>query len=639
MYTFPFSLRRVGLLAAIICLLGFGAMAQTFMEYADGTHKFAAGGAGSVARDVALKLDEFRSVKDYGAKGDGINDDTKALDSAIATGANLFFPPGTYLLKKSLSLKDNQKLMGAGWSSVISVMLDNVIAIQATGKTNLGVYQLKIDGNGNKLTEGIRLTNCRYSAISDVWITNMGAVNTADIKSDNTHGGVGILLSSEGGECAWITVERCRIDHIVSGGYFKGDGVEVGDYDVSPSTAHDIVVRNCRVSTVGRHCYAAGGNQPQKPYNILFENCYGEKSGLDWLDVEDAQSVRVVNGVARRCGNDQTYYNPAAAYGTNYALLAAIAVGNASGKVEILGFSADSCYAGCTFGGSASVELDRVTISNSAYADYFMGLANFPLELTIRNSAFLTPGKSSLFYFDGTASTKPKRFTNVTFASPLKLSQSVNVRFEGCEFRAGLAFQSALIKDIEVNGCRFTDFAGAGISWSNFIQRTDRLTVRNCQFLGAGQMTYGINAIWGSLYRSVIADNLFSGLTTAGIGHANMAGDSLVFDILRNRFVNMPIGIDLHQATRRMRISGNSFDNISSWTISQTDIFSSTKSNSDNLITENIAGEGVVNGIQIKKNNGVIEYNMIIGNNFRNVTGATKIDIDGTTNIKANNMP
>ena len=43
------------------------------------------------------------SVKAHGAVGDGVADDTAAIQSAITAGDTVFFPDGTYLVSSSAS--------------------------------------------------------------------------------------------------------------------------------------------------------------------------------------------------------------------------------------------------------------------------------------------------------------------------------------------------------------------------------------------------------------------------------------------------------------------------------------------------------------------------------------------------------
>ena len=70
---------------------------------------------GSVATNVEDKLAQTVSVKDFGAVGDGVTDDTAAFVAALATGDIVYIPFGTYKITSSLTI-DEGGLVGAGWS-------------------------------------------------------------------------------------------------------------------------------------------------------------------------------------------------------------------------------------------------------------------------------------------------------------------------------------------------------------------------------------------------------------------------------------------------------------------------------------------------------------------------------------------
>lgn len=55
------------------------------------------------------------NVKDFGAVGDGVHDDTAAIQAAIDSGKNIFIPMGVYLCGRELELKTKgQIITGAG---------------------------------------------------------------------------------------------------------------------------------------------------------------------------------------------------------------------------------------------------------------------------------------------------------------------------------------------------------------------------------------------------------------------------------------------------------------------------------------------------------------------------------------------
>jgi len=77
---------------------------------------FIQSGSGAVDRTVQSKLREFVSAKDFGAIGDGVTDDTAALQVAInqtsTTGSVLYIPSGTYLVTETLSIPNKTQIIG-----------------------------------------------------------------------------------------------------------------------------------------------------------------------------------------------------------------------------------------------------------------------------------------------------------------------------------------------------------------------------------------------------------------------------------------------------------------------------------------------------------------------------------------------
>lgn len=82
---------------------------------------------------VQKRLEQRTSVKDFGAKGDGITDDTNSIQAAIDWvgdngGGTVYFPPGTYMVE----LKGNKSTGTNTWHQcAVSVNHDNVHIVGA----------------------------------------------------------------------------------------------------------------------------------------------------------------------------------------------------------------------------------------------------------------------------------------------------------------------------------------------------------------------------------------------------------------------------------------------------------------------------------------------------------------------------
>lgn len=52
------------------------------------------------------------NVKSFGAKGDGVTDDTVAIQNALNSGRYVILPSGTYLITNILYVPSNTKVIG-----------------------------------------------------------------------------------------------------------------------------------------------------------------------------------------------------------------------------------------------------------------------------------------------------------------------------------------------------------------------------------------------------------------------------------------------------------------------------------------------------------------------------------------------
>jgi len=151
------------------------------------------------------------NVKDYGAKGDGVADDSTAINAAItaanalASGGTVIFPSGTYLLAAThIVLKSNEVLWLYG---AVLKLKDgasvNMIRIDASA-TKCGVYGGEI--NGNKV-------NCPAGGDGiNTFLTGTGQINVT-IRDVYIHdckmNGISLNGISEAIPSKYITVSGC----------------------------------------------------------------------------------------------------------------------------------------------------------------------------------------------------------------------------------------------------------------------------------------------------------------------------------------------------------------------------------------------------------------------------------------------
>lgn len=139
-------------------VLGFDGDGDPVAVSAEGTMAapdFTAGGTGAVTRTGTDKFSDLISVKDFGAAGDGLTDDTLAIQQALTAHNQVFVPEGTYLITGTIALSADQSLFGEGQTSVIKCQSTSFNAVEAPDGY-ITIRDLRIEGGaaGIKLYGG-----------------------------------------------------------------------------------------------------------------------------------------------------------------------------------------------------------------------------------------------------------------------------------------------------------------------------------------------------------------------------------------------------------------------------------------------------------------------------------------------------
>jgi hypothetical protein len=132
-------------------------------------------GALTSGYSVANKLAQTLSVKDFGAVGDGVTNDTAAIQAAVTAagvGGNVYFPLGEYLITSTIQLLNGQLIEGASSG--------NYTAIGSTLKLGSGAFAALTVAPANYMggIRNIRVIGSSPFTVGSIGI-NFGNVGTA----------------------------------------------------------------------------------------------------------------------------------------------------------------------------------------------------------------------------------------------------------------------------------------------------------------------------------------------------------------------------------------------------------------------------------------------------------------------------
>jgi Pectate lyase superfamily protein len=236
------------------------------------------------------------NVRDYGATGDGVTDDTTeiqaAIDAAIAAGGGeVFLPLGVYLTSATLDIDGNGVTMRGvgGLTTHTSIVVGSsgvvgegghtgatrILATATTGAAvriwNSGckIADLCIDGNSTRKAASL---STQYGILVEAADTAGGSTARTQIErvrvtNQPSHGVVMVnnIVSSR--------LDFVDVDHCKGHGFYISGGVLSSR--TNKTRPGQVQIDNCRASRTGGHSLCIGGNDTlatDLPYRVEVHN-------------------------------------------------------------------------------------------------------------------------------------------------------------------------------------------------------------------------------------------------------------------------------------------------------------------------------------------------------------------------------
>ena len=413
-------------------------------------------GTGAVATTVQSKLRETVSVKDFGAVGDGVTDDTVAIQAALTYtesrgGGTVYVPTGTYLISSTIKLGRYNILQGESrYGSVIKAATKTFAAIdfagiaQASGNSSVicDLFIRDADvGVRNTSVTGVygRIERCQI-AYNRIGIQHFDSYINTITKNLIHLNGCGIVMR---GQSYAVHIVDNIIDNNTGGMgvYLRGsDGVVIRDNTIEGNRNVSTGIGGCGVMVIGLN------QRTLIEGNWLESNCPASGDGGDPAEVgigvdfmvgnpTDAFTTKIItNCVPAEYQSEATSASVGISGGLTfnnnfhfvskygYVVNSQMTTAKINIREEVFTGRLGLFNKGVRILGSASgcnIDLDRLTVVNTANS-----AINAEMNVGIKNSPVFIEGTAPAFrgvVLDGvdilTAQLTLKEFSELTGAS------------------------------------------------------------------------------------------------------------------------------------------------------------------------------------------------------------------------------
>ena len=143
------------------------------------------------------------SVKDFGAVGDGVTDDTEALRAAARCGEMVFFPKGTYIITDSINAESNINWVGEGEDSIIELRIGSNKdgTIISVNNFSISIQGLALNANHSSASMGYMADCILTSNIKSVLLNNVKFIDA----------NMGLSLSGDTNSS--VSISNCKVEN------------------------------------------------------------------------------------------------------------------------------------------------------------------------------------------------------------------------------------------------------------------------------------------------------------------------------------------------------------------------------------------------------------------------------------------
>jgi len=360
---------------------------------------------GAVSRSLTSKLQDIVSVKDFGAVGDGTNDDTTAIQEAINTGKRVYIPTGTYYITQPLTISTPGQMIDGDGRDVSTLKITATFNLSANGVIifSTGEEGPQLQNFGMAFTQPDTATRASLTSYPvAIYAYNTPRFTIGSLKITNASNGINMS-----GNCGGAFIDLLEMSAYGTGIYIDGsaDTVRINKYhfyNFAMTSNQSSIFRTSptRAFSIGR----VDGLFINEFLNIsnLGVYMYQSASGAPWVYISNS-GFDTFNGIQQDGGSLQMINS----YITN-------APGGGYFGIQVNSNGTFSQFNNCLFfastdSGPSMIKVSgtgsEVTISNSRFSNYINAQAIVYCEgtnnfLNVANCTF-DPGSSNGFFVWG----------------------------------------------------------------------------------------------------------------------------------------------------------------------------------------------------------------------------------------------